>query len=82
MPTKRKWRMRSRLSSMLTKVGSENWRHGWQRSNMKGKGWDGVSTPDASKVIFTNEQSQPHGKMKKTGKKWNGPLSSWSWRNV
>ena len=47
----------------------------WQRSNAKGKGRDGVSTPDASKVIFTDEQSQLHRKTKKTGK-WNGPLSS------
>ena len=45
--------MRSRLSGTLTKVRSENWRHGWQRSNTKGKGKDGVSTPDALKVIFT-----------------------------
>ena len=47
--------MRSRPVGTPTKLGSGNWRGGWQRSNANEKERDGVSSGDASKVIYTDD---------------------------
>ena len=50
-------RIGHRLSGTAIKLGSGNWRNGWQMSNDKTKGRARVSSYDASKVIYADESA-------------------------
>ena len=57
MTTKGNSRIGHRLSSAAIKLGSGNWRNGWQTSNSKKKGRAGVSSSDAFKVVYADESA-------------------------
>ena len=57
MTTKGNSRIGHRPSGAAIKLGSGNWRNSWQMLNDKTKGRAGVSSYDASKVIYADESA-------------------------